>query len=91
VKNGDKILLMLLPSVLETAPLLVVELVSEGSITTDYRRKRTEYANREIPEYWIIDVMNSKICVSYLLQNYFYVTMRGCICFSQKLELHGYV
>ncbi len=37
----------------------VVFLISKS--LTDYRRKCTEYANREIPEYWIIDPMNSKL------------------------------
>jgi Uma2 family endonuclease len=39
------------------SPLLVVEIVSPGAINRDrdYRYKRTEYAAREIAEYWIID------------------------------------
>jgi len=38
-------------------PLLVVEIVSPGTKNRDrdYRYKRTEYAAREIAEYWIID------------------------------------
>lgn len=38
-------------------PDLVIEVVSSGteSRDRDYRHKRTEYAAREIPEYWIID------------------------------------
>ena len=38
-------------------PLLVVEVVSPGTKNRDrdYRYKRTEYAAREIAEYWIID------------------------------------
>ncbi|HLP88883.1 MAG TPA: Uma2 family endonuclease [Nostocaceae cyanobacterium] len=59
------------PAVLETAPLLVVEVVSEGSVTTDYRRKRTEYANREIPEYWIVDPINSKVSVLLLNEGFY--------------------
>ncbi|WP_430794834.1 Uma2 family endonuclease [Trichormus azollae] len=35
---------------------------------TDYRPKLTEYANREIPKYWIIDPMNSKVSVLDLLE-----------------------
>jgi Uma2 family endonuclease len=38
-------------------PLLIIEVVSPGTINRDrdYRYKRTEYAAREIAEYWIID------------------------------------
>ena len=38
-------------------PLVVVEIVSPGTKNRDrdYRYKRTEYAAREIAEYWIID------------------------------------
>jgi Uma2 family endonuclease len=44
-------------------PALVVEVVSPGteSRDRDYRYKRTEYAAREIPEYWIIDPEFEKI------------------------------
>jgi Uma2 family endonuclease len=59
------------PAVLETAPLLVVEIVSEGSINTDYRRKRTEYANREIPEYWIVDPINAKVSILLLDEGFY--------------------
>ncbi|HLO84471.1 MAG TPA: Uma2 family endonuclease [Nostocaceae cyanobacterium] len=59
------------PAILETAPLLVVEIVSEGSVTTDYRRKRTEYANRNIPEYWIVDPINSKVSILLLNEGFY--------------------
>jgi len=36
-------------------PLLVVEVVSPKQENRDYRYKRTEYAGRHIPEYWIVD------------------------------------
>jgi Uma2 family endonuclease len=38
-------------------PALVIEIVSPGTENRDrdYRYKRTEYAAREITEYWIID------------------------------------
>lgn len=58
-------------AILETPPLLVVEIVSEGSINTDYRRKRTEYANLEIPEYWIVDPINSQISVLLLNEGFY--------------------
>ncbi|APB34575.1 Uncharacterized protein conserved in cyanobacteria [Gloeomargarita lithophora Alchichica-D10] len=45
------------------APLLVVEVVSPSTKMTDYRAKRTEYAARDIPEYWIVDPLDMKITV----------------------------
>lgn len=36
-------------------PAIVIEVVSPGQENRDYRYKRTEYAAREIAEYWIID------------------------------------
>lgn len=36
-------------------PRLVVEVVSPRQEDRDYRYKRTEYAGRQIPEYWIVD------------------------------------
>jgi Uma2 family endonuclease len=47
--------------VLETPPLLVVEVVSSDSIKRDYRYKRSEYAALGINEYWIVDPQNPKI------------------------------
>jgi len=61
------------PAVLETAPLLVIEVVSEGSINTDYRRKRTEYAIREIPEYWIVDPIAAKVSILLLDEGFYNV------------------
>ncbi|MBW4461630.1 MAG: Uma2 family endonuclease [Nodosilinea sp. WJT8-NPBG4] len=49
--------------VFATSPLLAVEVVSPDSITRDYRYKRTEYAALEIPEYWIVDPLESKVTV----------------------------
>ncbi|KJH71876.1 hypothetical protein UH38_10370 [Aliterella atlantica CENA595] len=39
----------------DSPPLLVVEVVSEGTQIIDHRRKRAEYNIVEIPEYWVID------------------------------------
>lgn len=50
-------------AVFETAPLLVVEIVSPESISRDYRRKRSEYAALEISEYWIVDPLKNQVCV----------------------------
>ncbi|MGV0026225.1 Uma2 family endonuclease [Phormidesmis priestleyi] len=44
-------------------PALIIEIVSPGSTnrTRDYRYKRTEYAAREIAEYWIVDPQERQI------------------------------
>lgn len=44
-------------------PILVVEVVSPQQENCDYRHKRTEYAGRHIPEYWIIDPIAQKVTV----------------------------
>jgi Uma2 family endonuclease len=44
-------------------PLLVVEVVSPKQENRDYRYKRTEYAGRHIPEYWIVDPIAQKVTV----------------------------
>jgi Uma2 family endonuclease len=44
-------------------PLLVVEVVSPKQADRDYRYKRTEYAGRHIPEYWIVDPIAEQITV----------------------------
>lgn len=47
------------------APLLAIEVVSPGKKNEDrdYRFKRSEYAARGIPEYWIIDPMKGRVLV----------------------------
>ncbi len=44
-------------------PALVVEVVSPQQEDRDYRYKRTEYAGRHIPEYWIVDPLAQKVTV----------------------------
>jgi Uma2 family endonuclease len=50
-------------AVLKTPPLLVVEIVSPSSRTTDYESKRTEYESAEVSEYWIVDLIQQKVTV----------------------------
>ncbi len=50
-------------AVLESPPLLALEVISPGNSEDDYRYKRSEYAAREIPEYWIVDPIESKVSV----------------------------
>lgn len=57
-------------AVLETPPLLVVEVVNPGHADDDYRYKRSEYAVREIPEYWIIDSEVKKISILLLVSGF---------------------
>jgi Uma2 family endonuclease len=61
-------------AVLETPPLLAVEIVSPGNADDDYRYKRSEYAVREIPEYWIIDPTSQKISILALVSGFYEVT-----------------
>jgi Uma2 family endonuclease len=47
------------------SPALIVEVVSPGKVNEDrdYRYKRSEYAARGIPEYWIVDPTQERITV----------------------------
>lgn len=47
----------------QTPPVLAVEIVSPESVTRDYRYKRAEYAALEVPEYWIVDPLESRVTV----------------------------
>ncbi len=58
-------------AVFETAPLLVVEVVSPESISRDYRRKRSEYAALGVPEYWIVDPLKNQVSVLLLLEGFY--------------------
>lgn len=62
-------------AVLQSPPLLAVEIVSESNSATDYRYKRSEYAVREIPEYWIIDPLGSKVTVLLLVDGLYQETV----------------
>jgi len=61
-------------AVLETPPLLAIEIVSPNNSDDDYRYKRSEYAVREIPEYWIIDATSQKISILVLVSGFYEVT-----------------
>jgi Uma2 family endonuclease len=50
-------------AICQSPPLLVVEVVSPESVKRDYRYKRSEYAALEIPEYWIVDPIESKVTI----------------------------
>lgn len=47
-------------------PLLVVEVVSDSTVATDYRAKHSEYSVLDIPEYWIVDPLQGQVTVGCL-------------------------
>ena len=49
-------------------PNLVVEVVSPKQDKRDYRYKRSEYAARQIPEYWIVDPILNKVTILELVE-----------------------
>jgi Uma2 family endonuclease len=55
------------------APDLAVEVVSPGKVNEDrdYRYKRSEYAARGIPEYWIVDPEKSRVTVLTLIDGFY--------------------
>jgi len=59
------------------SPALVVEVVSPGKVNQDrdYRYKRSEYAARGIPEYWIIDPDREQVTVLTLVDGLYEETM----------------
>ncbi|MEQ8971341.1 MAG: Uma2 family endonuclease [Coleofasciculus sp. C1-SOL-03] len=62
-------------AVLKTPPLLVVEVVSPGSKKIDYEQKLAEYKAIKIPEYWIVDLRNSQVCVLLLTETGYKTTV----------------
>lgn len=54
-------------------PELIVEVVSPGKNNEerDYRFKRSEYAARGVPEYWVINPLESKITVFTLVAGFY--------------------
>ncbi|NJM46547.1 MAG: Uma2 family endonuclease [Alkalinema sp. RU_4_3] len=47
----------------ESAPILVAEVISPSTKTTDFGEKRSEYADRGINEYWIINPAKKTVLV----------------------------
>ena len=52
----------------ESPPILVIEVVSESTKTADYRAKRVEYNVLNIPEYWVVDPLTSKVTIFTLVE-----------------------
>ena len=63
--SSRSIILLDMPS-----PQLVVEVVSRGldNEKRDYRHKRSEYAARKIPEYWIVDPEQKRVTLLTLVE-----------------------
>ncbi|NMF83058.1 Uma2 family endonuclease [Nodosilinea sp. P-1105] len=59
----------------EPPPLLVVEVVSESTKSTDYRAKRAEYSVLDIPEYWIADPLLNQLTICTLLEGWYEATV----------------
>jgi Uma2 family endonuclease len=56
------------PSRLEAADVLVaVEIISPGTSTTDRVTKRYEYADADIPHYWLLDLDKPVTLTTYTL------------------------
>jgi len=55
----------------EPPPWLVVEVVSESTKSTDYRAKQAEYNVLGIPEYWIVDPLDTKVTVLTLVEDWY--------------------
>jgi len=62
-------------AILQTPPLLAVEVVSPESIDRDYVKKKSEYLNARIPEYWIADPIENKVTVCSLTNNSYLETV----------------
>ncbi len=52
-------------------PILVVEVVSPSTQTTDYRHKRSEYAVLGIQEYWLVDPVGEKVAILTLVSGFY--------------------
>lgn len=73
------------------APLLVVEVVSPGKANEDrdYRYKRSEYAARGVPEYWIVDPAQAKVTVLTLVDGLYEVQELRGEALLQSLQFPG--
>lgn len=64
-------------------PALVVEIVSPGKENEDrdYRYKRSEYAARGIPEYWLVDPIRQQVTLLTLVDGFYETaTFQGSDC-----------
>ena len=52
----------------EPPPILVIEVVGESTKTADYRAKCVEYNVLNIPEYWVVDPLTSRVTIFTLIE-----------------------
>lgn len=65
-------------AILQSPPILVVEVVSPESIERDYTRKKAEYAATGILKYWIVDPLENQVTVCLLTgSNYSEIVLEG--------------
>ena len=70
-------------------PELIIEVVSPGKANEerDYRFKRSEYAARGVPEYWVINPYESKITVFTLIAGFYEEeNYTGTMVINSRLE-----
>ena len=65
-------------------PLVVVEIVSPGTVKTDTHDKRADYADAQVPEYWVVNPVNSYVSV-WVLDGRMY-TLKGEFRAAQRVE-----
>jgi Uma2 family endonuclease len=53
------------------APVRVIEVVSPDDSARDYRFKRSEYAVRGVPEYWIVDPAQKQVLILTLVEGFY--------------------
>ncbi|MEM9538851.1 MAG: Uma2 family endonuclease [Cyanobacteria bacterium P01_E01_bin.42] len=59
----------------EPPPILVVEIVSESTRTTDYQNKRWAYAVLGIQEYWLVDPLIEAVTIFTLVSGFYNVVL----------------
>jgi Uma2 family endonuclease len=45
----------------DNAPVLVIEVVSPGTVKTDTHDKRADYADAKVPEYWVVNPVDGYV------------------------------
>jgi Uma2 family endonuclease len=71
-------------------PLLVVEIISPGSVTHDTIRKRDLYERNGVREYWIVDIEERAIAQLVLRKKHYAVTELGESDILKSAVLSGF-
>ena len=72
------------------APLLVVEIISPGSVTLDTIRKRDLYERNGVREYWMVDIEKRTITQLVLRKKHYMVTELGEADVVKSVVLSGF-